>query len=158
MTGRYRATHFSTKTEKRKSVHTTLNTEINPDILIEKAQECLSHAYAPYSIFSVGAAVIDNHGRIFSGVNVENASYGLTICAERVAIFSAITAGATSIVAIAVTAEKLKPITPCGACRQVMVEFCEPNTPVFSDAGQGKIMKWSVGELLPEVFAPCWQQ
>jgi cytidine deaminase len=131
-----------------------LNTEINPDILIEKAQECLSHAYAPYSTFSVGAAVIDNHGRIFTGVNIENASYGLTICAERVAIFSAIAAGATCIEAIAVTAEKLKPITPCGACRQVMAEFCEPNTPVFSDASQGKIMKWSVGELLPEVFAP----
>lgn len=154
MTGRYRATHFSTKTEKQKSAHTTLNVEINPDILIEKAQECLSHAYAPYSIFSVSAAVIDSHGRIFSGVNVENASYGLTICAERVAIFSAIAAGATSIVAIAVTAEKLKPITPCGACRQVMVEFCEPNTPVFLDAGQGKIVKWLVGELLPEAFAP----
>lgn len=131
-----------------------MKTEINPDILIAKAQECLSHAYAPYSAFAVGAAVIDNRGRIFTGANVENASYGLTICAERVAIFSAIAAGATQIEAIAVTAEKLKPVAPCGACRQVMVEFCESNTPVFSDAGQGKIVKWSVGELLPEVFAP----
>ena len=131
-----------------------MNAKINPEVLIGIAQECLSHAYAPYSIFAVGAAVIDNHGRIFSGANIENASYGLTICAERVAIFSAIAAGATRIEAIAVTAEKLKPITPCGACRQVMVEFCESNTPVFSDSYQGTIVKWSVGELLPEAFAP----
>jgi homotetrameric cytidine deaminase len=130
-----------------------VNAEISPDILIEKARECLSNAYAPYSGFPVGAAVVDNYGRIFSGANVENASYGLTICAERVAIFSAIAAGATRIKAIAVTAEKLKPVTPCGACRQIMAEFCEAGTPVFLEAGRGEILQRSVGELLPEAFA-----
>lgn len=125
---------------------------INPGELIDKARIGLTQAYAPYSKFPVGAAVMDDRGRIFTGANVENASYGLTMCAERVAIFSAIAAGAHRIAAVAVTAKNVKPVAPCGACRQVMAEFCEPDAPVFSDAGANKKVTWTVGGLLPEAF------
>lgn len=120
--------------------------------LIQHARSSIERAYVRYSDFAVAAAVVDEHGRIFTGVNVENASYGLTICAERVAIFTAIAAGARRITALAVTAKKLSPIAPCGACRQVMVEFCEAGTPVYSDTGSSKPVEWTVGELLPRAF------
>ncbi len=125
---------------------------ITPNELIAKARLGLAQAYAPYSKFPVGAAVVDDRGRIFTGVNVENASYGLTMCAERVAIFSAIAAGARRILAVAVIAKDVRSITPCGACRQVMAEFCEPDAQVFSDAGPSEIVTWTVGGLLPEAF------
>jgi cytidine deaminase len=91
--------------------------------LIARARACLDQAYAPYSRFPVAAAVIDDRGRVFTGVNVENASYGLTICAERVAVFSAIAAGAHRILALAVTSKNTTSVPPCGACRQVLAEF-----------------------------------
>lgn len=122
--------------------------------LLEEARQCLKRAYAPYSNFPVAAAVMDEQGRVFTGVNVENVSYGLTMCAERVAIFSAIAAGARQIDAVAVTAEKMKPILPCGACRQVMAEFCAPDTPVFLDTGTADHRTTTVGDLLPETFLP----
>lgn len=125
---------------------------IDGNFLLTEAKNCLTQAYAPYSNFPVAAAVIDDQGRIFTGVNVENASYGLTICAERVAIFSAISAGARRITAVAVTAQKLKPISPCGACRQVMAEFCSTSTPVFLEIGQGEYQATTVGALLPVAF------
>lgn len=127
-----------------------LATVIDRRKLIEKARSLLERAYAPYSKFPVSAVVVDDRGREFTGVNIENVSYGLTICAERVAIFAAVAAGAGRIEAIAITAEKRKPIMPCGACRQVMVEFCNPDAKVFSDAGGKQIVTWTVGELLPD--------
>lgn len=129
-----------------------VDSSIDGNFLLTKARDCLELAYAPYSNFQVAAAVLDEHGRIFTGINIENASYGLTICAERVAIFSAIAAGSRQITAVAVTAQKLSLITPCGACRQVMVEFCTASTPVFLNAGKGCFRATTVGALLPETF------
>jgi cytidine deaminase len=91
--------------------------------LIDLAWQTRDRAYAPYSTFHVGAAVQDAHGNIFTGCNVENLSYGLTICAERVAIASAIAAGSRDLKRIVVVADTDTPVSPCGACRQVMAEF-----------------------------------
>ena len=90
---------------------------------------------------------------MFGGANVENASYGLSMCAERVAIFSALASGARRFLAIAVTDERAQAITPCGACRQVIAEFCAGDTPVFSDAGGDSIRTWRVADLLPHAFS-----
>ena len=124
----------------------------DPLQLLDAARACLARAYAPYSQFPVAAAVVDDRGRVFTGANVENASYGLTMCAERVAVFAAVAAGARRIVAVAVTAQKMRPITPCGACRQVLAEFCDPSTPVHSDSGEGTVVTATIGELLPGAF------
>src|SRR5215831_7376160 len=121
--------------------------------LVARARAALVHAYAPYSDFRVGAAVIDDRGDIHVGVNVENVSYGLTICAERTAIFAAIAAGARRISAIAVTSAKERPISPCGACRQVMAELCDPAVEVVSEDPDGALVVWTVQELLPNAFA-----
>lgn len=93
------------------------------NIMIGCAWESREHAYAPYSSFAVGAAAESSDGRIFAGCNVENLSYGLTMCAERVAIGSAIAAGGKSLRRIVVVADTQTPVSPCGACRQVMAEF-----------------------------------
>lgn len=125
---------------------------IDPTELIAQARACVQYAYAPYSKFPVGAAVADEEGRVFTGVNVENASYGLTICAERVAIFSAIAAGARRIVAVAVTSNNTLAVPPCGACRQVMAEFCDPEASVYRDNGSRKPIHSTVASLLPDSF------
>lgn len=125
---------------------------IDPHALIARARECLDRAYAPYSRFRVAAAVIDDRGRVFTGVNVENISYGLSMCAERVAIFSAIAAGAGRITALAVTCSAADLLSPCGACRQVLAEFADPQAGVFGDCG-GQVRHWTVSELLPDRFA-----
>jgi cytidine deaminase len=91
--------------------------------LIAAAEAAASRAYAPYSNFPVGAAVLASDGSVFTGCNVENASYGLTVCAERVAVWSAVTAGARAIEVVAVVAPRSSGVTPCGACRQVLNEF-----------------------------------
>ena len=93
------------------------------NIMIERAWESREHAYAPYSSFAVGAAVESSDGGIFGGCNVENLSFGLTMCAERVAIASAIAAGGKSLRRVVVVADTHTPVSPCGACRQVMAEF-----------------------------------
>ena len=121
--------------------------------LIEAARQASTHAHCPYSRFPVGAAVHTVDGRVFSGCNIENASYGLTICAERVAIFTAIGAGARRIDRIAVSCRKkttknLDSLMPCGACRQVMREFMTPTVDVIVD-GAGV---FSLGVLLPRAF------
>ena len=121
--------------------------------LVAHARSRLDNAYAPYSNFPVAAAVLDADGEIFSGVNVENASYGLTVCAERVALFSAIAAGAKSLSALALTARDVRPTMPCGACRQVMAELLASDAKIYIDAGS-KIEVWTVGELLPSAFLP----
>lgn len=93
--------------------------------LITDALSAREKAYAPYSKFRVGAALLGKSGRVFTGGNVENISFGLTICAERSAVCSAIAAGESEFVAIAVAADSREPVTPCGACRQVLAEFCQ---------------------------------
>ena len=123
------------------------------DALIALARECLDRSYAPYSRFHVAAAVVDDRGRVFTGVNVENISYGLSMCAERVAIFSAVAAGARRITALAVVASSgAELLSPCGACRQVVAEFAAPDAPIYC-ATTGKPHRWTVAELLPNAFA-----
>jgi len=136
--------------------------------LAGRAAEAAVAAYCPYSNFRVGAAVMTEDTRIFTGCNVENASYGLTICAERNAVFAAVAAGARRIVAVAVAGgttpsakgghpstggELSTPVTPCGACRQVLAEFCDEHTPVICAGLDGVItLETTVGELLPNGF------
>lgn len=126
--------------------------KFDPEDLIALARGYLDSAHAPYSGFPVAAVVVDDQGRVFGGVNVENASYGLTMCAERVAVYSAIAAGAKRICAVAVVAKKLKEITPCGACRQVLAEFCKPGVRVYTDSEVQISVSWSIEELLPHAF------
>ena len=122
------------------------------DELIRRARESLERAYAPYSHFQVAAAVRDELGRVFTGVNVENVSYGLIMCAERVAIFTAIAAGARRITAIAITSAAAELLSPCGACRQVIAEFAAGDTPVHCLASAGEARRWTVSDLLPSGF------
>jgi cytidine deaminase len=122
--------------------------------LLSAALSILERSYSPYSNFPVAAVVIDEQGRQFGGVNVENASYGLTMCAERVAIYSAVAAGAKRIHAVGLLTKSRQRIAPCGACRQVLAEFCDASVPVVTDDGNGALHSWSVGELLPSAFTP----
>src|SRR5687767_4372971 len=120
-------------------------------VLLDAARAARRNAYAPYSDFPVGAALLDNEGRIFTGVNVENASYGLTTCAERAAIAKAISEGARSFRAIAVAGPTDEPCPPCGSCRQILHEFAPHLQVVISEAaGEPRILPLSV--LLPEAF------
>lgn len=125
------------------------------DRLLASARQVMAHAYAPYSDFKVGAAILTAEGRVFTGCNVENASYGLTICAERNAIFAAVAAGdgKTRLVikAVAVTNSRDMACSPCGACRQVISEF-GPDAAIFYQAPNG-IKELSMKELLPDSFS-----
>ncbi len=116
--------------------------------LTESAFEARQKAYAPYSNFAVGAALRTKSGRIFCGCNVENLSFGLTICAERAAVFAAVAAGEREFEAIAIVADSVQPVTPCGACRQVLAEFA-PSLPVRCTNLQGVHFESSIAELLP---------
>jgi len=117
------------------------------------SMEAAKRAYCPYSHFPVGAAVLTTEGRIFSGCNVENASYGLTICAERNAIFHAVTCGSQPIVAVAIYTPTLSPSAPCGACRQVINEF-GPQAGVYSFCDGKEELRVSMTELLKHAFGP----
>ena len=111
-------------------------------------------AHAPYSHYLVGAAVLDERGRIHAGCNVENASYGLTVCAERNAVAVAVAAGARRVQAVAVVTESSPPGSPCGACRQVLAEFAGPDTPVLLAPPGGPVLaKYTLSDLLPAAFA-----
>jgi cytidine deaminase len=122
--------------------------------LLELASAARAHAHAPYSGFAVGAAVLAADGRSFTGCNVENASYGLSICAERAAIFAAVTAGMRpgELVAVAVVAGTAAPVTPCGACRQVIAEFAAQGCVVVCGNLERASTQYSAGELLPAAF------
>ena len=119
--------------------------------LIRAARQALDRAYAPYSSFSVGAAVLADDGTIYQGCNIENASYGLTMCAERTAIYSAVAAGCRRLQAIAVVAATQGPASPCGACRQVMAEFGINRVIMANTAGS--VSEASLAELLPFAFS-----
>ncbi len=121
------------------------------DELVRAATRAREHAYAPYSRFRVGAAVRASDGRVFAGCNVENASYGLSICAERVAIFNAVAHGAREIRALAVCTDAPAPATPCGACRQVIAEFADDAAIALANTG-GALVITSINELLPLPF------
>ncbi len=119
--------------------------------LINTAKAAMKRAYAPYSCFSVGAALITKDGNVYSGCNIENVSYGLTCCAERVAIFKAVADGARDFKAMAVIGDTEQPCSPCGACRQVMAEFA-PDMEVYMVSKTGNYIKTTVRELLPAHF------
>jgi pyrimidine-nucleoside phosphorylase len=119
------------------------------------ARGARAEAYARYSGFAVGAAVRTADGRTFTGANVENASYGLTICAERTAVFAAVLAGARSIAAVAVSGPDGVTTAPCGACRQVLAEFASPGVPVTYARAGGDWADTTIGELLPQAFDPA---
>jgi cytidine deaminase len=122
-----------------------------PDLaLLAFAREVQEKAYAPYSGFRVGAAVYAD-GDIFQGVNVENAAYGATICAERAALTAAVTAGCTDITAIAIVGDSQSPTVPCGCCRQALAEF-NPDLRVIMGGSTDEVLVMTLGELLPEAF------
>jgi len=118
--------------------------------LIALALEARKKAYAPYSHFPVGAALLAESGQVYAGCNVENASYGLSICAERVALFKAVAAGEQRFKAIAVVTETMA--TPCGSCRQVLAEFGEDELQVIVANPEGQMEIYTLGELLPAGF------
>ncbi len=118
--------------------------------LVRRAREALARAYAPYSNFRVGAALEAVDGRVFSACNVENASYGLTICAERAALAAAVAAGARRFTRLAVASEVDPPAAPCGACRQLLAEFGMDLEVVA--AGPSSERRWTLASLLPDPF------
>ena len=122
---------------------------MDPQALIDAARKARANAYAPYSKYQVGAAVLGGSGRIYSGCNVENVTYGLTVCAERVAIFRAVAEGEHEIAALAVVTEN--GATPCGACRQVLVELGSIARVLIANA-DGSFRETSALELLPQAF------
>ena len=121
---------------------------------IDEANKLLEKAYVPYSKFPVAALLIDDNGNVHKGVNVENASYGLTICAERNVIPTAITQGMKKIKFLVVTGGTPEPISPCGACRQVISEFSDDETIIILANKDRKYNIWSINDLLPYSFGP----
>ena len=131
-------------------------TNLQPQALVDAAIAAMARAYAPYSHFQVGAALLAADGRIFCGCNIENASYPVTICAERAALSAAVSAGVREFAALAVVGGHegiLGEIcTPCGICRQAIAEFCSPDMPVYLGSAEG-ITTLTLGELLPHSFS-----
>lgn len=125
------------------------------EALIEAARNAVEGAYVPYSSFPVGAAVLTADGSIVAGANIENASYGLTVCGERVAVFTAAAAGHREIQAVAISTPRHPGATPCGACRQVLNEFkpAQGDLAVLLDGSDG-IVELRLGDLLPMSFGP----
>ncbi len=121
--------------------------------LLAAARAASPRAYAPYSRFRVGAAVLADDGRVFTSANIENASYGLTSCAERNAVFAAVFAGVRRVVAVAIHTPTAAPVSPCGACRQVIFEF-GPDAVVASCCDGDDQQRRTIGELLPDAFGP----
>ncbi|HFI0467242.1 TPA: cytidine deaminase [Streptococcus suis] len=120
--------------------------------LIDLVVENSRHAYVPYSHFPVSAVLVAKNGQVFTGVNIENASFGLTNCAERTAIFKAVSEGILDFSEIVIYGETEKPISPCGACRQVMAEFFDQDLKVTLVAKDKSTVEMTVGELLPYSF------
>ena len=120
--------------------------------LVRKARAARRRAYAPYSHFFVGAAVRAG-GRVFDGANVENASYGLTLCAERAAVMAAVLAGARELGGVAVASGTSPPTPPCGMCLQTLAEFAGPDLPVALAGAGGAVVQTTLGELLPRGFS-----
>ncbi|BDH62263.1 cytidine deaminase [Lysinibacillus sp. PLM2] len=127
---------------------------VDMNTLIEQSKIAREKAYVPYSKFAVGAALLAEDGKVYLGCNIENAGYSMTNCAERTAFFKAVSEGVTKFKAIAVVADTDGPCAPCGACRQVMSEFCDANMPVYLTNLKGDIQQTTVGEIIPFAFSP----
>jgi cytidine deaminase len=125
--------------------------EVDWQQLFEAAEKARQRAHAPYSKFQVGAAILCDDGSVISGCNVENASYGLTVCAERNAIGAMVLAGRKP-VAVGIVVDSREPTPPCGMCRQVLAEFGDASLPVASRIKNGTQARWTLGELLPHAF------
>lgn len=125
---------------------------INREDLIKAAMEAKEHAYAPYSNFRVGAALLTKNGKIYQGCNIENAGYTPTNCAERTAFFKAVYEGERNFEAIAVNGDADDYLYPCGVCRQVMAEFCAPDFKVFVSKKNGEYLEFTLAEILPGAF------
>lgn len=126
-----------------------MNENINDEILMKAASEIASKAYAPYSKIEVGAAIVGSDGNIYTGCNVENRSFGLTVCAERNAIFTAVGKGITHFSKLAIFCSNTDyPLSPCGACRQVISEFCKGDFPVLFSNGK-ETVNTTINELFP---------
>jgi cytidine deaminase len=124
------------------------------DEMLRAAREILPRAYVPYSGFHVGAALLIEDGSIRTAVNVENASYPLSVCAERNAVASMVASGGKKILAAAVATNAKTPTPPCGGCRQVLWEFGDTDTPVVAEGADGVRVRWRLGDLLPDAFGP----
>lgn len=131
---------------------------MNEKELCKEAIDAMKNAYAPYSGYKVGAALMTEKGKLFAGCNIENAAYTPTVCAERVALFNAISSGERNFTAIAVAGGKDGVISgafpPCGVCRQVMAEFCAPDFTVLVVTGEDSYKKYTLNELFPQAFTP----
>ena len=123
-------------------------------VLRAAADAARANAWAPYSSFPVGAALESVDGRVFAGCNVENASYPAGTCAERVALGTAVAAGARRFVRVVITSTQQEPTPPCGICRQALVEFA-PSLEVYAVTPDGRTARWSLAELLPAPFTPA---
>lgn len=124
------------------------------ELLVQKAGEAKEYSYSPYSGFRVGAAILTKSGRIYTGCNIENAAYTPTNCAERTAVFKAVSEGEREFLAIAVCGDGEDYLAPCGVCRQVLLEFTEPETfQVLMAAKSGNYRKMTLAKLLPESFS-----
>ncbi|KZE40362.1 cytidine deaminase [Bhargavaea cecembensis] len=120
--------------------------------LMDRAKTARGLAYVPYSKFQVGAALLTKDGEVFGGCNIENSAYSMANCAERTAFFKAISDGHRDFKALAVVADTPGPVSPCGACRQVIAEFCDGDMPVYLTNLKGDVMETTVSELLPGAF------
>ena len=125
--------------------------EVSDAALLAEAREALERAYAPYSRFAVGAALRARSGRVYRGANVENASLSLSVCAERAAVFTAVNAGEREFDAIAIVTRAEEPTPPCGACRQVLLEFA-PDLTLHLAGREGQSQSHTLAELLPLPF------
>ena len=121
--------------------------------MFKKAKEAQKNAYVPYSEFPLGAAVLTEDGSIYTGVNIENASFGLTNCAERSAIFTAVSQGERKIEALLIVSSTKNPVPPCGACRQVIQEFADGEIEIIMMTEEGKELTMTSAELLPGAFS-----
>ena len=128
--------------------------ELDRQRLLDAARAAQAHAYAPYSHFAVGAAVLDDQGRIHAGCNVENAAYPQGVCAEAGAFSAMVLAGSTRVRALAVVGDGAGLVTPCGGCRQKLREFAVPDTPVLVGDRERLRAQFTLAQLLPDSFGP----